>query len=91
MEVPYFLLFLLINSFTIEASHGIKYRGRQAHNKCKVSLRILIVTKNPHLAFIILFILEFFFAKIELTKVEVLDYFGPLSNVSIDDYLKAKI
>jgi len=33
---------------------------------------------------------HFFFAKIELQKVEVLDFFGPLSDVSIDEYLKAK-
>lgn len=33
---------------------------------------------------------HFFFAKIQLSRVEVLDYFGPISHISIDEYLKAK-
>eukprot|EP00794_Sanderia_malayensis_P004604 gene4604-5209_t len=32
---------------------------------------------------------HFFFAKIKLVKVQVLDFFGPISDVAIEDYLKA--
>eukprot|EP00795_Rhopilema_esculentum_P007590 gene7590-13395_t len=34
---------------------------------------------------------HFFFAKLQLTQVEVLDFFGPISLVSVEDYLKVKL